>query len=123
MNCPHCQAPMTPEAQSCSRCGQPARTYGGPPPVKGDATGGIIPYKNGPALIAYYLGLFSILPFIGIALGIAAVVLGVMGLQKFKQTPQVEGKVHAYIGIGCGGLGALVWLGFLALILIPALAN
>jgi len=36
-----------------------------PRPNEGDATGGIIPYKNPKALIAYYLGIFSGLPLCG----------------------------------------------------------
>ena len=39
-----------------------------------DSTGGVIPYKNPPALIAYYLGIFSLLPCIGILLAIPAIV-------------------------------------------------
>ena len=34
--------------------------------LQGDATGGVIPYKNAPALVAYYLGLFSIFPVLGL---------------------------------------------------------
>ncbi|MFP6587845.1 MAG: hypothetical protein VB814_09375 [Pirellulaceae bacterium] len=34
--------------------------------MQGDATGGLIPYKNKHALIAYYLGIFSVfIPFSG----------------------------------------------------------
>ena len=31
--------------------------------IEGDATGGVIPYKNVPALVAYYLGVFSLIPW------------------------------------------------------------
>ena len=54
-----------------------------PPPAPkdpsqvGDGTGGIIPLKNPKALIAYYLGIASGLPFIGLPFGIAAFVLGI----------------------------------------------
>src|SRR5262245_25106840 len=41
----------------------------------GEATvSGIIPYKNPPALIGYYLGVFSLIPCVGFLLGIAAIV-------------------------------------------------
>ncbi len=123
MQCPQCQAPLAAGAKRCSSCGQTIRAYGGPPPVGGDATGGLIPYKNAPALTAYYLGLFSILPFLGIPMGIAAVVLGVMGLKKLRAEPRVKGKTHAYVGIGCGGLGALAWIGLLLLIFILPMLN
>ena len=54
---------------------------------QGDATGGIIPYKNPKALIAYYLGILSGLPLIGLPLGIAAFVLGIMGLKDLPRLP------------------------------------
>src|ERR1700691_993745 len=50
---------------------QPAST---PPPDNTIAT--IIPYRNAPALIAYYLGIFSLIPCVGFVLGIAALILG-----------------------------------------------
>src|SRR5438552_694245 len=57
-----------------------------PPPLPqaGDATGGVIPYKNPHALIAYYLGIFGLIPFIGILLAIPAFILGIIGLKKKK---------------------------------------
>ena len=33
-----------------------------PPAPQGDATRGVIPYKNVPALIGYYCGVFAIIP-------------------------------------------------------------
>ncbi len=92
-----------------------APQHGGPmqsmpsAPTEGDATGGIIPYKNLPALSAYYLGLFSLLPCLGLFLAIPALVLGIMGLKKRKQNPAVKGSVHAWIGIVMGGMFTLVW--------------
>lgn len=80
-----------------------------PPAGEGDSTGGLIPYKNMPALVAYYLGLFSLLPCIGFFLGVAAFVLGIIGLKKRKANPAVKGSVHAWIGIIMGGLCAVVW--------------
>ena len=35
---------------------------------EGDSTGGIIPYKNGPALAAYYCGVFAVIPCFPIGL-------------------------------------------------------
>ena len=83
------------------------------PPGQGDITGGVIPYKNGPALAAYYIGIVSLLCcFAGLPVGIAAVVLGIMGLQKRARQPEVKGSVHAWIGIICGvfaTLGAILF--------------
>jgi len=69
------------------------------PEMQGDATGGLIPYKNKYALIAYYLGIFSFfIPFSGIA----SIVLGVKGLQARKRNPVIKGSAHAIVGIVAG---------------------
>ena len=44
------------------------------------------------ALLAYYLGVFSLIPCIGIPLGIAALVLGIKGLKYAKLHPEAKGK-------------------------------
>jgi hypothetical protein len=76
----------------------------------------VVPYKNPPALIAYYLGVFSLaacIPFlglIGVIMGFAAVVLGIKGLKLAAANPLAHGRVHAWIGILGGGLCGLVGL-------------
>lgn len=76
---------------------------------EGDNTGGIIPYKNPKALIAYYLGIFSGLPIVGFPFGVAAVILGIMGLRDRNRNPVIKGSVHAGIGIGCGTIFTILW--------------
>ena len=67
--------------------------------MQGDATGGLIPYKNKHALIAYYLGIFSFfIPFSGIA----SICLGIKGLQARKRNPVIKGSAHAIVGIVAG---------------------
>ena len=88
--------------------GPPASPFGSAP-TDGDATGGVIPYKNPCALIAYYLGIFSLLPCIGILMSIPALVLGIIGLRQRARNPVIKGSVHAWIGIVMGGLLTLVW--------------
>jgi hypothetical protein len=83
---------------------QSYRSAAAAPDEHGDATGGIIPYKNPKALTAYYLGVFSLIPCLGFLLAIAAVVLGTMGLKARKAHPQVHGLAHAWIGIILGVL-------------------
>ncbi len=102
----------------------PRRRRRGPAPAaqEGDSTGGVIPYKNPSALIAYYLGLFSLLPLIGLFLGIPAFILGIKGLKDRKKNPAIKGSVHAWIGIVMGGLMTLVWgaVGVSAIIVLLA---
>jgi hypothetical protein len=90
---------------------------------QGDATGGIIPYKNPSALIAYYCGLFSLFPFLGLFLGIAGLVLGIRGLRYRNQHPEVRGSVHAWIGIIMGGTMMVVWFAFSVLLIIGLIAS
>jgi hypothetical protein len=90
-----------------------------PIPVEGDATGGLIPYKNAPALIAYYLGIFGLIPLLGPLLAIPAFILGIIGLRKRAKTPAIKGAVHAWIGIVLGAFS----IGYHLLIVAAIAAN
>ena len=90
------------------------------PSNEADATGGVIPYKNPHALIAYYLGIVSLLPLIGVPFGLASVILGFMGLSRRKKNPVIKGSVHAWIGIVCGMLSMLCGGGLLTMMFTGA---
>ncbi|MEX0793905.1 MAG: hypothetical protein WD045_12275 [Pirellulaceae bacterium] len=94
-----------------------------PPDGSGDATGGLIPYKNPYALTAYYLSIFGLFPCLGIVLSIPAVVLGVMGLNARKANPAIKGSVHAWIGICLGGFCTLCHIAGILLLIIGAVAG
>jgi hypothetical protein len=122
------QPPINPYAgtQNTSNTPNPSGpvTYQTPShPNGGDSTGGLIPYKNPKALFAYYLGILSGLPLIGLPLGIAAFVLGIMGLNDRKKNPAIKGSVHAGIGIGCGLIFTLLWGGVILMGIIVAIAS
>lgn len=85
-----------------------------------DAASTVIPYKNPPALFAYYLGLFSLFPVFGFFLGVAAFILGIKGLKLRRADPSVKGSVHAWIGIVMGGIFTVVW-GLLIVAIIVAI--
>ena len=93
------------------------------PSAEGDTTGGIIPYKNPHALIAYYLGIVSVIPMIGLPFGIAAFILGLKGLRARKENPVIKGSVHAAIGIGCGGLFSLLYTVIVIVLLVVWLGS
>lgn len=106
---------MADHMTTCWQCGATVNPYsfqgsGAKPYVQihgqGDATGGLIPYKNVPALVGYYVGIFSLFPCVPI-LSITAVVLGIMGLSKVAREPAVRGTVHAWIAIVLGGISLL----------------
>jgi len=78
--------------------------------VKTDTTlGGLIP-NNTNALVAYYTGIFSIIPFVGILLGIAALIFGILGVKFANKNPEAKGKIHAWVGIILGGFFAFIYL-------------
>lgn len=83
----------------------------------------IIPYKNGAALAAYYLSVFSLVPFLGLCLGIPAIILGVVGLKKSRKYPTAKGGAHAWVGIILGSLTSLVWIGLIVTFVVAAVMN
>lgn len=91
-------------------------------PAQGDATGGLIPYKNGAALASYYVSIASLIPGIGLILAPAAIWLGVSGLRAAKANPMVKGKAHAWVGITLGSIVALVYLAGIVAIVIGLVA-
>ncbi len=88
----------------CAACG--ADLHAAPPArvvaVEDNSLGGLIPYKNAPALVAYYLAVFSLIPCLGIPLGIAAFICGLFGLKRAREHPEAKGKVHAWVGVVLG---------------------
>ncbi len=76
------------------------------PPKHGQATGfeQLIPTKNPWALTAYYVGVFSLIPCLGLVLGPTALIFGVLGLQRVKRIPALVGRGHAIAGIVLGSL-------------------
>ena len=83
-----------------------------------DVVASIIPYRNVHALVAYYLGVFSVGCLA--PLGIPAFILGLIGLRRARANPELKGTVHAWIGIVMGGLSIVLSLTLLVLV---ALAN
>lgn len=109
MKCWKCGAENTDGLPRCAVCGAELQAVMATVVEEGDSTGGVIPYKNPKALLAYYLGILSGLPLIGLPIGIVALVLGVQGLQARKRNPVIKGSIHAGIGIGCGCFFSLFW--------------
>lgn len=127
--CPACREMIVVGAKVCRFCktsfdaaGEPLLGERAPlPESKGDATGGLIPYKNTSALIAYYCGVFSLIPCF--AIGIAALILGIKGLKYAKANPEAKGKVHAWIGIIAGGFFGVVYLLLNILMVVGMIVN
>lgn len=115
--CPMCGEQIPVGAKKCRFCGEML----GRKPSDDHGVSGLIPYKNPPALFAYYLGLFSLLPCFPI--GLVALTLGIIGLRKVRATPEVRGTVHAWIGIILGGLFGILWAVITATAVIAIIAE
>jgi hypothetical protein len=72
-----------------------------------DSLATLIPYRNGRALAAYYTGVFSLIPCLGLLLGPVALVLGILGRKYANANPEAKGAGHAVAGIVLGALAAL----------------
>lgn len=75
-----------------------------------DATSIIVPYKNGPALAAYYCGVFGLIPIAGFVLGPIAIVLGILGILRVRRNPRTHGTGHAIAGIVLGLFDIPLWV-------------
>lgn len=89
---------------------------------EGDATGGLIPYKNPMALIGYYVAVFSLIPCLGLLMGPVAIVLGLLGLRYRSKHPTAGGLAHAIVAIVLGSLVLLGNAGVIALMAAGAFA-
>jgi len=85
-------------------------------PPADDGASTLIPYRNPPALISYYLGVFSLIPFLGLLPAVPALVLGIVGLVLHAKNPKVKGLVHAWVGIALGGLCTILWAGLIVML-------
>jgi hypothetical protein len=95
-----------------------------PHPQEGDSTGGVIPYKNMPALLAYYLGILSLICCLfAVPFGIVPLVLGIIGLKRRAANPAIHGTAHAWIGIVLGALNLVACLLIIVLFVIGAVTQ
>ena len=74
-------------------------------------------------MIAYYLGIFGLIPCVGLILGPAALMLGILGLRYSKEHPEAAGGGHAIAGIVLGILTTLLnWGGIIFVLVAVALS-
>src|SRR5262249_51780775 len=71
----------------------------------------LIPYRNPKALIAYYCGVFSLIPGGGALLGPLALILGCLGIAYVHKYPTAKGTGHAITAIILGLLTSLAHCG------------
>jgi hypothetical protein len=88
-----------------------------------DALASLIPYRNPKSLVAYYCGVFGLIPILGIALGPVALIFGILGVKYANSNPSAKGTGHAITGIVLGSLTILGHAVILILIAVAAAAR
>jgi hypothetical protein len=83
----------------------------------------LIPYKNGRALAAYYIGVFSLIPIAGLILGPLALLFGALGILYVRKNPTAKGTAHAVVGLILGAMTTVANYGCIAFVVLTALAN
>ena len=81
-----------------------------------EAMATIIPWRNKCALIGYYVGIFGLIPVLGVPLGLAAIVLGLLGIAHWKKNHRSHGLAHSIVALICGLLSLLITIGIFMLI-------
>jgi hypothetical protein len=81
-----------------------AGQYYQPQPQQPGTLDRLIPTRNAKALIAYYLGVFGLVPCFSPLLSPAAIILGILGLKECKRDPNLPGRGHAITGIVLGSI-------------------
>jgi hypothetical protein len=73
----------------------------------GEVFGDFTPWQNPPAVYAYRTSLYGLAPIVGLGLGPAAIVLGLIGRRRFRKNPEVHGMNFANAGITIGTIDVL----------------
>jgi hypothetical protein len=68
----------------------------------------IVPTSNPKALLAYYCGIFGLIPVLGFILGPLALLFGILGLRSSSRNRKVRGAGHAIAGVILGPLGLVL---------------
>lgn len=81
-----------------------------------------VPLRNPPALIAYYLAIFGLIPGAGLLLGPAALACGCYGMRRSQLFSPPVGFGHAVFAVVCGMVDFVVSAIILAVALLYWLA-
>ncbi len=84
---------------------------------RSDPVEAFIPYRNPLGLTAYYLGVFSFIPCLGLFLGPASLIVGILGVRYRNRNPTAGGLGHAISGIVMGSLTSLANWGVVIVVL------
>jgi hypothetical protein len=97
--------------------------YQAPPQPIRSATRNWIPTENPSALLAYYFAIFGLVPGFCLVLGPAAMILGIVGLNRIKANPGLPGRAHAWIGVIVGGITTLICIAIICIAIYGGLQS
>ena len=108
MFCQNCGAEISDKAVVCVKCGVAVPRY--VPTASSDddpAIRMLVPVgRTGTSIAAGYLGLFSLIPFVGVL----ALILGIIAIVDINKHPEKHGLGRAWFGAIMGGLSTLFYL-------------
>jgi hypothetical protein len=121
MLCPVCNADNPPAAVKCGACGEPFKRKRRPRDAADDSQ---TPFaaqadsRDRIALTAYRCAVFGLIPFAGLVLGPAAVILGLVARRRLKAGAAARGKGAAKGAIVLGSVVLLTnWVGLILMVI------
>src|SRR5437870_4183271 len=75
---------------------------------EGGVFGSFTPWKNPAAVYAYAVALAGMTPILGLVLGPAAIVFGLVGRARLRRNPEIKGLGFIHAGIAIGTLDFVV---------------
>lgn len=90
------------------------------PQPQNDALQTLIPTKNPPALISYYVGVASLICIFAPILSPISIYYGVKAMRLIKEQPGLPGKGHAITGFILSGISLAVLLFFVVIIVMSS---
>ena len=106
MFCQNCGAQINDQAVVCVKCGCAVSKVVTSAPIDDAALRMIVPIgRSGWAIAAGYLGLLSLIPFVGVI----ALAIGIVAVRDLRKHPDKHGAGRAWFGIIAGGLSVLIY--------------
>jgi len=111
MYCTNCGAKISEKAVYCVHCGESTQQEPSQRPLIADDTSVrmLVPVgRSGLSIFAGYLGLFSLMPFVGVL----SMIVGMVAMRDLKEDAKRYGLGRAWFGVIMGVLTTIFWCWF-----------